>query len=128
MSTDQDIVAGRIARLLEQGKELPEPVLARLHEARQKALQHQRIRQGMLALPGGLHIDFPWLARFVAPLVLVLAAALVYYQSVLPVPTPNGGVEERLAELDARMLSTDLPLDAYLDQDFPEWVYAPPQQ
>jgi hypothetical protein len=139
MTREQDLIAGRIARLLDQGKELPEPILARLREARQKALNRQRVGQGVLALPGGLQLaDTPWLSRFVMPLVLVLAVALVSQEwlemrtetqrrMVAEMEQQKLVEQQKLAEIDAAMLQTDLPLDAYLDRDFYVWLYASPQ-
>ena len=126
MNKDEELIAGRIAGLLDQGKELPEPVLARLHDSRQRALERQGVRQGVLALPGGLQFNnLPWFSRFALPLLVVMALALVSQQWI---ETQQDAEQQKLAEIDAAMLISDLPLDAYLDRDFQAWLHSPPQQ
>ena len=56
-------------------------------------------------------------ARYAVSLaVLILGlAGIVYWQS----GSGNGG---ELADLDARLLTDDLPIDAYLDKGFDSWL------
>lgn len=127
---DEADIARRISATLNQGLELPEPVLARLRDARQQAVAQQtKAGQGILAGADGLGVE--WLdgrrfSRILAPLVLVLATVFVGNQWI------EARMEAelraaRLAEIDVAMLSTDLPLDAYLDRDFHAWLTAQPQ-
>ena len=126
MKDNQDLIAGRIARLLDEGRELPQPVLARLRQGRQSALNRQRNAETLFALPGGLQwgAEMPWLTRFVMPLIVVLALGLVSQQWVA---SRTEAQQQEVAEIDAAMLRSDLPLDAYLDRDFYAWLHTTPE-
>ncbi|HKO89373.1 MAG TPA: DUF3619 family protein [Burkholderiales bacterium] len=126
---DETDIARSISVKLDQGLELPEPVLARLRAGRQKALDHQRQSAGALANVGGFNLD--WLdarrfSRILAPLALIAVAVFVGNQwTETRIEAEQRAA--RLAEIDVAMLSSDLPLEAYLDRDFHAWLNAQPQ-
>lgn len=106
---------------LNWGLEIPENKLARLRSAREHALARQRVsRFAFLPLiAGGGAASWgvaPVLARVVFPVLVLVAAAYGYdhWQGLR--------ATEDLAELDAQILSSDLPIDAFLDAGFDQWL------
>lgn len=115
---EQDLVE-RIVRRLDQGlDDLPQGVLYRLRLAREAAIARQGAGEaGPAASPGGIGMRRPLSARILVPvfgLILGLSAAL-YWQQQAASPS-------ELAELDAQVLSDELPVTAYLDQGFEVWL------
>jgi alpha-D-ribose 1-methylphosphonate 5-triphosphate synthase subunit PhnG len=111
----------QIKGYLNWGLDLPEDRLARLKVAREQALARQR-RPGLVlslvpALAGGRGAS--WTATFgrIAVPVAIMAAALFGYQQWQDMQRA-----EAMAELDAKILSSDLPMDAFLDSGFDEWL------
>jgi hypothetical protein len=119
---EQDL-ARRIARHLDEGMDqLPPSVLYKLRAARETALEHAResalthLGPGLLAVRG----NGRRLVGSMAGLALMLLM-LYYWQSLQhqQQTAPTG----ELAELDAEVLTDDLPVSAYLDQGFEVWLY-----
>ena len=112
-------VAGRITRLLDAGaRDIDELTLARLKAARLRALERAAVRQPAHSLVtagsgrgghAGGHRSWVW-----APLVALLfaAAAVGFWQSV----------DHDGDDIDVFLLSEDLPIRAYMDQDFDAWL------
>ncbi len=111
----------KVRHLLNQRLELDAGRLQRLRAARELALQHQRPEPapafawadnvlGSFGGWGGLSV------RVLAPLVaLAVGIAAVY----------TWQLKQRLAEveeIDAMLLTDDLPIDAYLDRNFQNWL------
>lgn len=111
----------RVRQLLDQGARVDARVAAQLRAARERALaRHSALPMAGLALAheamgrvGGVRsLAFRVLAP-VAILGTALAATYAWQQ------------QQRAAEveeLDAQLLSSDLPIDAYLDQGFAAWL------
>lgn len=112
--------AHRIHQLLNHGAQLDGPVAERLRAARELALERRRTEPapgyaladnavGRMGV-GGLSL------RVLAPVValgVALAATYSWEQ------TQRAAEVE---ELDALLLTSDLPIDAYLDQGFQAWL------
>jgi hypothetical protein len=118
--------AKRIADHLDRGlDELPPRTLYRLRLAREKALSRRRdsdMPDTALAPDSTPTMGAPLLSRRVlVPLfVLILAlTGLVMWQQHAIQNTSRVD----LAELDAQVLSDELPVTAYLDQGFEVWLY-----
>jgi hypothetical protein len=113
--------ANKIRQVLNQGLELERPTLERLRAARERALERQRPeRAPVLAWADNVVGNFGgWgglSLRLLAPLVaLVIAAAAIYTWQ------QNQRVAE-LVDIDAQLLTDDLPIDAYLDRGFQNWL------
>jgi hypothetical protein len=111
----------KIRHLLQQGTQrLDEKKLTRLAAARRVALEHQR--QPALALAWADNVfgrlgGWPGVSlRLVAPVVfLAIGVAAVYTWQ------QNQRAAE-VEELDAQLLTDDLPIDAYLDRGFQTWL------
>jgi hypothetical protein len=112
----------RIRQTLNQGLVLDSDKLARLQEAREQAIARQRAAAPRTVLAwadnvvGSLGESSSLLSRFVLPtamLVLGLVAINVWQQSQ---------TVQELEEIDAAVLTSDLPIDAYLDRGFDAWL------
>lgn len=123
MSTREYDIAKSIVRDLEHGtRTLDRSILARLAQGRDRALaEYEATPEWRPAWAGHSKLrllDKPTLglrhALSVAILILGLIG-IVYWQS-------GNGRGYELADIDARLLTDDLPLDAYLDKGFDSWL------
>lgn len=111
--------AHRIRQLLNHGARLDGPVAERLRAAREQALERRRAPAAGPALAGNVagRLEFAgWSLRVIVPLVAL---------SVAFVATYNWEQKQRakeVEELDALVLTGDLPIDAYLDRGFEAWL------
>jgi len=123
MSTRESDIARSIVRNLETGsRTLDRAILARLASARDRALaEHDRAPAWHAVWAGHPKLrlsEHPatGIRHLLAVAVLVLGLlGVVFWQS-----GNSRGYE--LADLDARLLTDDLPLDAYLDKGFDSWL------
>ncbi len=116
-------IAQRIARRLDQGvRELDPAVVGRLHEARFAALSRVPVKQLRLApavhseghaLEDGHH---PLLRMTLAALMLAAALLVInYWQQDQDADDDNG-------QLDAKLLSSEIPPQAFAQKDFGAWL------
>jgi hypothetical protein len=113
--------ANQVKQILNQGN-LEADTLRRLQEAREQALKHQRVSRPVpgLAWADGLITNFGGFTGFSFRLVLPVAVlvggllAISHWQQNLRVA--------EVEEIDALLLTDDLPLDAYLDKGFEAWL------
>jgi len=116
---NEEELAERIAKYLDSGlDDLPAGTLYRLRLAREKALSQVRDDE----LP-----DVPRAAaatllsrRLLVPVfavILMLSGLVVWQQQSIQ------STRTELAELDAQVLSDELPVTAYLDQGFEVWLH-----
>jgi hypothetical protein len=111
----------KVRQVLNRGAEPDAHALQRLRAAREQALARKRAeRAPALAWAGNIGdsrrrtIDF-WLRLALPAALLVIGLAGVY----------SWQQKQKLAdvaELDAQLLSDDLPIDAYLDKGFELWL------
>jgi len=111
----------KVRHILNQGSPLDRAKAEKLRAARQLALARQRPEpapalawaDNVLGNVGGWRgLSLRILAPFLA---LALGVAAVY----------NWQLDQRLAEvveIDAQLLTDDLPIDAYLDRNFQSWL------
>ena len=124
MTTDDKEIAARITTYLDAGtKELKSGTAYRLQQARAAALARlqdpMRSPEAALAGAGGtLGGTRPFYAqiRFWIGVALIAAAGFGWqqwqvYQAI-----------NEAEEIDAQLLSSDLPIDAYLDRGFQAWL------
>jgi len=111
----------QLRHLLNQGTPVRPEVAARLHKAREQALARQRPEPApMLAwadnVVGNLGGWVGLALRVLLPLALLVGsgAALYSWQQ-------NQRAAE-LEEIDSQLLTDDLPIDAYLDHGFQNWL------
>lgn len=115
--------AKKVANYLDQGThQIEEQTLSRLHNARGTALNAYRepIRVLGLVTVSGSITDPAYLIRkplFWLP-ILAIAAVVVGTQMA---SSPEDLYDESGA-IDAKLLTGELPVDAFLDNDFAAWV------
>lgn len=119
--TQRDEFGRKIRQVIDPGEPLEPRVARRLAAARLAALERQRPEPapawkwadnvlGRIEGWGGLSL------RVLVPLALLLASAVAIYAW-----ERNQRLAE-LEEIDAQLLSDELPIDAYLDRGFQSWL------
>jgi hypothetical protein len=117
--------ANRIRQALNHGARLDARILERLRVARERALERRRIaplgwRRPVAEAAGGGSEGFDGFGGFslrvVLPMVLMVAGVIGVYRW----QQEQRAVE--VEELDAQLLTDDLPIDAYLDRGFEAWL------
>jgi cytochrome c-type biogenesis protein CcmH/NrfG len=112
----------RIKQLLNRGLDLDAGKLARLKAAREAALARQRVESrvpvlawadNLIGKSGGPSALIPRVLLPMAVLILGLIAVNQWRDTQ---------VAAEIEELDAAVLTSDLPLDAYLDKGFDAWL------
>jgi len=110
----------RIKQTLNQGLPLDSATVNRLKTAREIALTHQRASAPSIAFArphnGIAYFTGPFAPRLLfSGLILVLGLLVTnyWYQAQL--------IEENV-EIDAAVLTGELPIDAYLDKGFDAWL------
>jgi len=116
----------QIKRQLDQGLDIDAASLARLKQAREHALAHRRVAQpavatvwmdAVLARVSGN----PATAAGLALAGAALALALIGLQH-----WPRAQTAEEIAEIDTALLTSELPINAYLDKSFDKWLKRSP--
>ena len=114
-------LGNRIRHLLNQGLEVDSATAERLRAARERALQHQRQEPaaGLAWADNVLGRTEGWggqSLRIVAALAVLVAGLAGIY---------SWEQNQRIAEvedIDAQLLADDLPVEAYLDRGFQNWL------
>lgn len=112
---EQDF-AENIARNLDEGLDgLPPSTLYRLRLARDAALSRAHLGESEPRLAGSTRLLN---RRVLVPLLaLILGLSVMVLWQQQPSPQPD------YAEIDAQVLSDELPVTAYLDTGFEVWLY-----
>ena len=115
----------KIRQALNEGARVDARVAERLREARERALDARKperepalawLRAAAAGLVGGFGGVGGFSLRVLLPLALLVAGLVQIY---------GWQQEQRAAdaeELDAQLLTDDLPIDAYLDRGFEAWL------
>lgn len=119
---EQDL-GKRVAERLDAGLDDISPgTVYRLRAAREAAVARAHVYEPMAATagPGVLWGGPAWLhhRRILAPLTALILAALIFYWQQLQ----QSAHTVDYAEIDAQMLSDDLPVTAYTDLGFEVWL------
>lgn len=107
------------AHLTVAAHEVDDDTLARLRAARQRALAAHQPKRGLLVRIAG------WVRAGVSPAAVLRQAGAVAAVLVVVAVGDMWATSVRLAELeeiDAALLVDELPIDAYLDEDFGAWL------
>ena len=111
----------KIKQELDRSLDLEAGTLSRLRAAREQALARQRVTEPAFALAwvdaaiGRLSASPASAGVAVAGAALILALVGIQYWQ-------RGPTVEEIAEIDAELLSSDLPINAYLDKSFDTWL------
>jgi len=113
--------AARIRHLLNQGMQLEPRLAERLKTARELALARQRAERAPVLVWADNVLGNGWgwgslSARVVLPVVMLAVAAFGIYRW-----QENQRLAE-VVEIDTQLLTDDLPIDAYLDRGFQNWL------
>jgi hypothetical protein len=118
---NEDRFAEQVRQLLNQGTDVDAATAERLRGARELALSRQRPEPtpalrwadnvlGSFGGWGGLSL------RLLLPMALLVVAVATLYTWQQSENTAEA------AEIDVELLSDDLPIDAYLDRGFQDWL------
>jgi hypothetical protein len=112
----------RIRQYLNRGLDLEPGVLARLKAAREKALARRRVKVPVFVLAWADNV----MGRlggtpFIIPRILLPMAVLIFGLIAIN-QWRDTQVAAEIEEIDAAVLTGDLPLDAYLDKGFDAWL------
>jgi hypothetical protein len=114
--------AYRIRQLLNRGLDLDAGTLVRLKAARERALTRQRVTAPSFVLGWADNV----VGRFGGPASLIPRMLLPMAVLILGLIAVNQWRDSQTAaeieEIDAAVLTGDLPLDAYLDKGFDAWL------
>ena len=129
MMKNEQQFGSRVRQALNQGTRLEARITERLRRAREQALEHQRLA------PLGQHepaLDWASVSgesalgrfgnigsfsvRWILPTVLMVAGVIGVYAWQQQMRAAD------IEELDAQLLTDDLPIDAYLDRGFQNWL------
>lgn len=114
-------IALRIRQALSAAADVGPATAARLRAARERALKRQRPEAvGGLALAGNAAGRLGGWRRLSMRVLLPLAILGVAFAATQAWQKKQRAAE--IEELDAQLLSSDLPIDAYLDQGFAAWL------
>jgi hypothetical protein len=127
---NEPLLARKIKDALDAGLKLSPEASARLAVARERALGRHRAPALELALAGagrgGQRLASPGqrLARIVLPAAFLVAAAvgLQQWQDHQRVARAAAQQAAEIEETDAQLLTGDLPIKAYLDEEFQAWL------
>ena len=112
----------RVRQALNHGlKDIPPAASRRLEAARHLALSHQKQAAPQAVLAGLANTSFrvgahtPYLKQILAVVALLLGMWISFYWHSVQYVT-------EIEEVDSALLTDDLPPDAFLDNDFFEWL------
>jgi len=113
--------AARIRHLLNQSTQLEPRIAERLKAARDVALTHQRAERAPVLVWADNVLGNGWgwgslSARVVLPVVMLAVSAFGIYRW-----QENQRLAE-VVEIDTQLLTDDLPIDAYLDRGFQNFL------
>jgi cytochrome c-type biogenesis protein CcmH/NrfG len=113
--------AARIRHILNQGTQLGPDAATRLRAARETALARQRAERARVLVWADNVFGNGWgwgavSARVVLPVVMLAVAAFGIYRW-----QENQRLAE-VVEIDTQLLTDDLPIDAYLDRGFQNYL------
>jgi hypothetical protein len=111
----------KVSHILNQGLRLDAAKTERLRAAREQALARQRPKPApVLAWADNLVGDFGGWAGLSVRVLAPVAALAIALSGIY-----NWHQSQRIAEvedIDAQLLTDDLPIDAYLDRGFQNWL------
>ena len=113
--------ASRIRQILNQGTALDAGVAQKLARAREAALARQRQERAPVLVWADNVLGNGWgwgslSARVLLPALMLVVAAFGIYRW-----QENQRLAE-VVEIDSQLLTDDLPIDAYLDRGFQNWL------
>lgn len=122
----QDDFARRVVELLdESASNITPEQQQRLHAARTKALEQRRAEPAWAAALAGNFSGFTEQRLFGVRYVIPMAALVLGLIGV--VYMHSNGTSSDIADIDAGLLTDELPINAYLDKGFDSWLKRSPR-
>ena len=120
----EDELALRIARLLDEGSrgELTPAQRERLARARRLAVSRAQARAQPVLAPAWAGPFSSFTERSVLGVRYLIPFAALLLGLLGVVYVNSGTVSSEMAEIDAGLLTDELPINAYLDQGFDSWL------
>lgn len=127
---NESLFASKIKKTLDTGLDIGPGAAARLKAARERALERHRVPAAEFALTGrGMGVlrvggvAQSWL-RILVPAACLIAAAigLQQWQETRQAARFVAQQAAEIEEVDTLVLTGDLPIKAYLDEDFQSWL------
>ena len=119
---NEERLAFSIRTTLDASLQVRPDIAARLQVARERALErHATARTGATAVLAGAGGSWAQIGLSVACL-LVALVGVHYWQESRQAALAAAQVTEELVEVDTQVLTGDLPIKAYLDEDFHSWL------
>jgi hypothetical protein len=128
---NEPLLARRIKDALDAGLTVPPAVAARLAAARERALERSHAPAREVVFAGGPPpragrpgSPTQWLPRLLLPLAFLVAAVigLQQWQEHQRAARIAAQQAAEIEESDVGLLTGDLPIKAYLDEDFQAWL------
>ena len=126
---NEPLLARKIRDALDAGLKVSPEASARLVVARERALERHRAPAPEMAFAGGrpatrLAGPAQRLTRLLLPIAFLVAAAfgLQQWQENQRATRFAAQQAAEIEETDSRLLTGDLPIKAYLDEDFQAWL------
>jgi hypothetical protein len=113
--------AYQIKQKLDQTLNLEPATLKQLQAAREQALARQRVTEPAFALAWADAVAVRLSGNPASASIVLAGAALVLALVGIQYWQPQPSVEE-IEEIDAAILTGDLPINAYLDNSFDTWL------
>lgn len=114
----------RIRRILSEGTQVDARIAERLRAAREQALERRKLErvpaESWALSPGGVVGSFGGFGGFSLRLVLPTLMLVVGLAAIYSWQQDQRAND--VEELDALLLTDDLPIDAYLDRGFEAWL------
>ena len=128
---NEELFGFRIRQALDAGLEVSPRVSARLRVARERALEAREAAAAGLVPSGGSRVDAvrsadprqSWI-RAAVPVVILIAAlfGIHQWQEARESALAAAQLTAEFVEVDSGVLTGDLPIKAYLDEDFQAWL------
>lgn len=112
----------RIRQVLNHGLALDPEKLARLKAAREQALVRQRVAAPRAVLAWADNVTGSFGGSGSVVLRFLLPAAMIIIGLVAINTWRQSQTVQELVEIDSAVLTSDLPIDAYLDRGFDTWL------
>jgi Protein of unknown function (DUF3619) len=109
----------RVRQVLNQGTTVRPNIAKRLEQARARALERQRAEPALAWADNVVGRVGGWggfALRVLLPLAMLLGGAAAIYT------WQQNQRDVELEEIDSQLLTDDLPIDAYLDRGFQNWL------
>ena len=120
---DQEELGRRIARLLDHGADaISAEERTRLIEARRLAVSRHAAQPERGLVPAVVDGFSTWTEQSVLGVRYLVPIAALVLGLIGAVYVHTGGVQSEIADIDAKLLADELPINAYLDQGFDAWL------